>query len=71
MEHGKHSEPDKEYQAEDDARTMMRAMEISKDKGRMSACMKQMKAQKRQMDSAMGMMGEMGAGKRMASMMKE
>jgi len=58
----KESQPtmDKKYQAEDDARTMMRAMEISKDKGRYDACLKEIKRQKMMADKVMSMMNSKG-----------
>lgn len=62
---------DKKYQAENDARTMMQAMEISKDPDRMKACMGEMKKQKMAMDGAMSMLGGMGKGDKIRSMMKE
>jgi len=42
---------DKKYQAEDDARTMMRAVEITKDKARYSACLKEIAKRKVEVDS--------------------
>ena len=43
---------DKKFQAEDDARTMMRAVEISKDKPRYTAALKEIAKRKKEADSA-------------------
>jgi len=50
------TEMDKKYQAEDDARTMQKAMEIKKDSARMKGAKMMMEKQMKAMQDAM-MMG--------------
>ena len=52
---------EKKFQAEDDARTLQRAMEIVGDKGRLKAAKKEIDEQKKHLEMAQEKLASMGA----------